>query len=256
MAELSDAAEKASEAATLGAEAVEEVVELARDHIKWMWGGLISGLVLGIGGGYLGTRRYLEVRYEKLAEKEISEMRVHFRERMVAREKKPDLSNLNKRVEELGYKDPPAPGEPNVQVDSEMAETPTSLTRNVFSGQDASDGWDYEVEKASRVEGGTYIIHKDEYGETDNNEVTLSYYGGDDILCDQDDHIIETPFSLVGDCLSHFGHGSNDRNVVYIRNEALDVDLEVVKSDKTYAEEVHGFKHEDPPRRKTPRRTE
>ena len=247
MAELSDAAELASEA-------VEEVVNVARNHIAWMWGGLLSGLAIGLGGGFLGTRRFLETKYEKIAEDEIEDMRDHFRQRLDARramDKKPDLKDLNEKAEELGYKDPPAPGEPNVHVDTDMAKESPSEIRTVFeSDTNSSEDWDYEVEKEGRAQGGIYVIHKDEYGETDNNEATLSYYGGDDILCDSNDHIIEVPERLVGDCLDKFGHGSNDRNVVYVRNETLDVDLEVIKSEKTYAEEVHGFKHEDPPRRR------
>jgi hypothetical protein len=112
------------------------------------------------------------------------------------------------------------------------------------------DDWDYDTEKALRTEGGTYVIHKDEVGDTEYAEMVLSYYAGDDVLCDEQDRIIDNPEKLVGNCLEKFGHGSNDRNVVHVRNEALAIDLEVIKSDKTYAEEVHGLKHEDPPRKR------
>jgi hypothetical protein len=45
--------------------------------------------------------------------------------------------------------------------------------------------------------------------------------------------------------LDRFGHGSNDPSIVYIRNDTLEIIYEVVKSPHYYAEEVHGFKHED-----------
>ena len=265
MAELSEAADKAGAAKRLAEAAAEDVVEVAKENISWSWAGWWAlGLTMGAGGGFYAARRYLEPKYEKIAEDEISQMREHFRERMVAREKKPDLGDLNKRISDLGYTgkkgpvvkptvpvNPPAPGEPNVQG------PPTSQAealRNVFSGTESPTEWDWEAEKALRTEGGTYVIHKDEYGETDNNETTLSYYAGDDVLCDQSDRIVDNQHSLVGDCLDKFGHGSHDRNVVYVRNEALALDMEVIKSDRTYAEEVHGFKHEDTTRKRVPRR--
>jgi hypothetical protein len=253
MAELAEAADKAGAAVRLAEAAAEDVAEVVHNHINWMWGGGVIGLGIGLGTGYFIAQTRLEEKYKKVAEDEIDQMREHFRERTVARERKPDLGDLNKRLDamsnDLGYSRPtkppvpvtplapPAPGEPNVSADD---------IKNVF---ETRDGWDWEIERAQRQNQDIYIIHRDEYGESDAEQTTLSYYGGDDVLCDENDHIVDNQVRLVGNCLDRFGHGSGDRNVVYVRNELLDIDLEVVKSDKTYAEEVHGFKHEDPPRR-------
>jgi hypothetical protein len=184
-------------------------------------------------------------------------MREHFRQRLVVRDSKPDLSDLNKKISDLEYKEyarehireqpePPAPGEPNVQAPE---------VHNVFeSVKDPITGWNYEVEVESRKNRDVYVIHQDEFGGMDHFEkVTLSYFGGDDVLCDVKDQIVDNQSNLVGDALDKFGHGSGDKNVVYVRNERMKIDLEVVKSEKTYAEEVHGFKHEYPSRRRTPR---
>jgi len=274
MAELSNAADKAGAAKRLAESAAEETVDVVkeeiRNHIQWMWGGWIVGLGMGAAGGFLAARRYLEPKYEKIAEDEISVMRDHFRKRMMVREDKPDLGDLNKKIADLGYGDtrvkptvpvdPPRAGEPNLNVsDTPVADTEKrdQIFRSVFeSDKEPSEAWDWEAEKALRKEGGIYVIHKDEFGETDNNEATLSYYAGDDVLCDQQDRIVDNQYALVADCLNKFGHGSHDRNVVYVRNEPLGIDMEVIKSDRTYAEEVHGFKHEDPPRKRVPHRRE
>jgi hypothetical protein len=269
MAELSNAADKAGAAKRLAESAAEEatevVVEEIRNHISWMWGGFTAGFSLGAVGGFFGAKKYLEPKYEKIAENEIDQMREHFRKRMMVREDKPDLGDLNEVIRKHDYKsepivrppvpvDPPAPGTPNVRNPSAASEKVADQLRNVFdTGKDPGTDWDWDVEKALRTQGGTYVIHKEEYGETDNNEVTLSYYAGDDVLCDQQDRIVDNQYSLVADCLNKFGHGSHDRNVVYVRNEELEIDMEVIKSDKTYAEEVHGFKHEDPPRKRVPK---
>ena len=44
---------------------------------------------------------------------------------------------------------------------------------------------------------------------------------------------------------SRFGHGSNDAAIVYIRNDQVEIIYEVVRSPISYAEEVHGFSHDD-----------
>lgn len=270
MAELSNAADKAGAAKRLAESATEEAVDVVkeeiRNHISWMWGGFAAGLGLGAVGGFFGAKKYLEPKYKNIAEDEIDQMREHFRKRMMVREDKPDLGDLNEVIRKHNYRgesvvrppvpvDPPAPGAPNVRDSAVPSDEVANQLRNVFeTGKDPGTDWDWDVEKALRKEGGTYVIHKDEYGETDNNEVTLSYYAGDDILCDQQDRIVDDQRRLVGDSLDKFGHGSHDRNVVYVRNEELEIDMEVIKSDKTYAEEVHGFKHEDPPRKRVPHR--
>lgn len=253
MAELDHAAE-------LATDAVDEAVSVARNHINWMWGGALAGFGIGFAAGYFVSMKRLETKYEKRAEDEIDKMRDHFRQRLVVREDKPELSDLNKRVAALGYREtkPPVP----VQEPGGLNTGPQEevVQRNVFQMDDTSksaeEGWDYEVELEARKGKEIYIIHQDEYGAEDNEEITLSYYGGDDILCDASDRIIDDQAKLVANCLDRFGHGSGDKNTVYVRNETLGIDLEVIKSDKTYAEEVHGFKHEDPPARRLPKRQE
>jgi hypothetical protein len=269
MAELSEAADKAGGAKRLAESAAEEVVDvakesIARNHVAWMWGGFFTGVALGGGIGYFATRRYLEPKYAEIAENEISDMRKHFAKRSMARKDKPPIDDLNKRVEDLRYREgrgpvvkpnvpvaPAPPGAPNEHVH----DTPNPAQhRNVFQADpSASEGWDYEVEKALREDKEIYVIHADEFGETDLNEAALTYYSGDDVLCDASDRIIDNQDRLVGEGLNKFGHGSGDKDVVFIRNETLAVDLEVTNTDKSYAEEVHGLKHEDPPRRKIPK---
>ena len=98
-----------------------------------------------------------------------------------------------------------------------------------------------------------YVIHKDEYfnNERDYEQITLTYFEGDDVLSDSNDTPIDDQDAMV--CLGNlgkFGHGSGDPNVVYVRNVELELEIEIVHSDGLYSEEVHGIpddelKHSD-----------
>jgi hypothetical protein len=170
----------------------------------------------------------------------------------VAKEVKPELSDLGRKARELGYTETVIESErpPGAPVTKESVEPPQ---QNIFEAQ-PKDVWDFSKEIASRDGKSLYIIHYDERGESGNEEVTLTYYAGDDVLCDAQDKVVEDVDKVVGEeNLDKFGHGSNDPVIVYVRNENLSIDIEVVKSEQTYAEEVHGFTHEDQPRRRRER---
>lgn len=245
MAELDHAAELAEEAA-------KEVVSVAHNHINWMWGGAVVGIGIGFGGGFAFANLRLRTKYEKIAEDEIGEMRDHFRKRLAVRDTKPDLSDLNRRVADLGYSEtvePPAPppGAPNVL-------TPPPTTQAPIVSPPDDPNWNWDEETTFRAHNKVYVLHRDEFGEGDYETTNLTYYAGDDVLADSSDRIIDDQRKLVGDTMDRFGHGSGDDGTVYVRNETLGIDMEVVRADKTYAEEVHGFKHEDPPRRRVDQR--
>lgn len=217
--------------------------------------GVLSAVGGFAAGGFFIDRR-LRKQYERIAEEEIDQMRDHFRARLFAKDEKPNLDELAKVVKEENYSsnadEPAPPGEPNAPAVPEEV-------RNVFEDQKPEDDWDWEAEKQLRdaQPERPFVIHIDEKGENDYDETTLTYYAGDDVLCSSDDTVIDNPDGIVGVInLDKFGHGSNDRNIVYVRNNNLAIDIEVVRSDKTYAEEVHGFKHEETPRRRRPRQDE
>jgi hypothetical protein len=106
------------------------------------------------------------------------------------------------------------------------------------------DGFDYGTEIASRTPGEPYVVSRDEFMEHEDdsfNQVTLTFYAGDNVLADDQDEVIFDVDDLVGeDNLNRFGHGSNDPNVVYIRNERLTLDIEVLQSHGEFAVEVLG----------------
>lgn len=257
------------------AEQAFDVAVAARGWTPREGGLLMAGAAVGlVGGALVGwglCEKKLRTKYEQIAEDEIDQMREHFRARLVAREEKPDLAQLTDKAEDLGYGTPnrvevPRPDKPAVidrvpedgQASKKLAEVIAkehATSKNIFEEAAVVDDWDYEIEQASRSPEKPYVIHVDERHEHGYTESTFTFYEGDNVVCDERDSIVDAVEEILGeDNLSKFGHGSGDRNVVYIRNDALGVEVEVCRSQQSYAEEVHGLKHSDyePHRRREP----
>jgi hypothetical protein len=114
---------------------------------------------------------------------------------------------------------------------------------NIFTNE-GTINWDYEEEKENRSMDKPYILHQDEYfaKETEYSQSTLTYYSGDDILVDEQEVPIYNYKAVVGDL--QFGHGSDDPNVVYVRNDKLSGEYEVIKDSGLYEIEVLGNEYE------------
>lgn len=82
-----------------------------------------------------------------------------------------------------------------------------------------------------------YIIQPREYGEFEDYElVSLTYYEGDKVLTDDMDEIIDDADDIVGcDFSSHFGEREEDPDSVYIRNDRLKCDYEILLDVRAYS---------------------
>jgi hypothetical protein len=116
--------------------------------------------------------------------------------------------------------------------------TPVTKTTNIFSSGEENASFQDEVN--ARDPDAPYIITHVENmeNETGFDQVTVTYYEGDDVLADERDDVIEDHDSVIGKHNLKFGHRSGDKNVVYIRNEVLRIDYEVLRSIGSYAKEV------------------
>lgn len=139
-------------------------------------------------------------------------------------------------------------------------EVPEMGTRHVIFPEEENDpNWNFAEEMKTRSSETPYVIHRTEYeqGEAGYSQSTLTYYAGDDILTDDHDVPIYNKEYLTGEL--KFGHGSEDPNIVYVRNERLDADYEVLLDHGYYQVEILGeeienaLNHEkDPPRKFRP----
>jgi hypothetical protein len=237
------------------------------------------GLGVAVGaaiGGFVGFRvayARAEEKYSKFAAEEIAEMRDHYYAKEVARENAEEKGELETIVRERGYapepdedatRPPMAVTPPEAVVDraAEVAESedevageppdepvddaPEPVTRNVFrDNEPPEDVWDWHKERAQRSPLRPYVIHLEERDDAEPySGVTYTYYEADDVVCNERDEVLDEAERerIIGEAnLSKFGHGSDDRNIVYVRNDQLEMDMEIIRSPNSYAEEVHGF---------------
>jgi hypothetical protein len=235
------------EAATIAEEAV-DILEKSpfqltrRQHrIRLLVVGAVAG---GLGGAasYYICNRKLKTKYEKLAAQEIEEAKKFYN----VLHKNGKLSTPEKAVDEL------IPSPEVVEAAGALltyqgknASEPTEVEVNVFTESKVDDNFDYEEEMKSRTPELPYIISHDEFVENETNfsQSSITYYEGDGALADERDQEIPFVDPVIGEGNLRFGHGSGDSRVVYIRNERLSAEYEVLKSDGKYAHEVLGLEH-------------
>ena len=126
-------------------------------------------------------------------------------------------------------------------LDVEEVENAHTHTQNVF---DNDDVWDWEAELSTRSPDIPYVIHVEEWetNEVGLEQITLTYYMGDDIVTDDHDVPVYRPDNVIGKGVRDlFGHGSQDKNVVYIRNETNGCEYEILKDNGSYEVEVIGL---------------
>ena len=78
------------------------------------------------------------------------------------------------------------------------------------------------------------------------SQVTYTYYAIDDVLVDEEnDHPLPHADIVVGLDNLQFGHGTDDDNVVFVRNDKLEIDMEICRLNKSFEEEVLGIEPHD-----------
>jgi hypothetical protein len=132
-------------------------------------------------------------------------------------------------------------------VDAELSQ----VSKNVFTNYANNSTWDADAEEAKRDPSMPYVISYDEFFENqvEYEQTQLTYFAEDGVLADTTDKPVDE--SLVNpDNLEKFGHGSRDPNIVYVRNEARELDFEISYAEGKYADQVMGFiQHDDGPRK-------
>lgn len=245
------AAETVGDAVSAVAEKLIPVETYVRTGKEWIVIGVGVGLTVGFGAGYAVAKRRLETKYDKLAQTEIDEAREYYRAAKAATEarlKEP----IEEVVEYLGYikKSEGKPEEVIAAVVKEAAKegAQEAVEETVVVQDNSSDWvWDQALEEKMRDDrkGFPYVICLDEWGEKNHEGYEQScwtWYYEDEVLADERDEVVDNVDELIGlNNLNRFGHGTDSRDIVLIRNEALSMEYEISRSQGKYSEEVHGF---------------
>lgn len=194
--------------------------------------------VLGAAAGSLATWKLIEKKYKDIAQEEIDSVKDTFSkmkkneypdkledypdfeefddsddveeepksEQKIDRNNKPDIVEYAKILSETGY-------------------------TNYAERQDKKEKKGVEPVEDERP----YVISPDEFGEKDGYEnVTLTYYA-DGVLTDYFDNVISNIDEVVGfDSLDHFGEYEDD--VVFVRNEKMETDYEILRDLRDFNE--------------------
>lgn len=259
-------------------EAVPEVlheVEVVKNNPYILAGVALVAATTGIAVGYKVAEKRLTLKFNEHFDEQMEKTRQHYERRIEDLEgaehiekpepveewvhpEKPDAEEqrlLNKYSGAEISKD--SNGNLVVRTDTvaedaegNEVETKTE-TRNIFVDGRPIEEFDYEEEMKKRSKDAPYVISEDEFMENseDFTQLQMTYYGGDDILADEQERTIDAVDELIGnENLARFGHGSKDKNLVYVRNEAKQTEYEIAYSPGKYSVEVLGLDEDESPR--------
>lgn len=211
----------------------------------------VSALSGGL-AGYIYAMKTLDKAYSDLANQEIADAKVFYAKLHKKEQFADPISALEETVREHIMEATPPPPEEEIVEAIEVIEEAAEEVTNIFEIGEESD-FDLEAEIRMRKPDRPYLITEAEHLENPNEyeQSTLTFYEGDDVLTDSRDKPIPEPDKIVGDDnLLRFGVGTDDPNIVYVRNERLKMDFEVLRSTGKYTTEVLGFiEHSDSDRR-------
>lgn len=172
----------------------------------------------GAGIGSAVTYKVLKTKYEKLIQEEIDSVKEAFGR---------DISGGSIENEEEETE------EDHIDEDIETAKYVISqngyATESTEKEEKSEEGKEVEDSKP-------YVISPAEFGECDYGVISLEYYT-DGVVVDSYGDIIENTDELLGDDFAaHFGDYEEDPDTVYVRNDGLEVDYEILKNYGPYSE--------------------
>lgn len=214
---------------------------------------VVSAFIAGglVGGGvvYAVTKN----KYRKLAEEEIASVKAEYKRRENVSVKvdtaqfkdsiKVSKNNIDEiinssyeaKLANLGYAD---------KADLETEGLPTNFDLNEDDEDVVDDPaeWERDFEKP-------YVInisefHTEHLDDPKWEKVSLTYYDGpkDDVLASEDGQSITDVEGIIGLAnMAHFGVGSDDENILYVRNENIETDFEITRVQGSYTQLALGI---------------
>ena len=235
---------------------LEEVAQATRAldtrALGFFTGGMFVGGAIGFYFGYRFNKEKLRLEAFNESQEEVEAIRETYRRKELVLDK-PELEQI---IEERGYSvgvERPLPA-PVPVLDLEalrarpeeppVIETPTAI---VQAGKNKDTGWNYKTELSNRTPNAPYIIHQDEHQQSEHGyeQVEYIYWDGDGVLTDSDNQPLLDSRGIVGPENLKWGHGSDDANVVYVRNDTLELEMSITRDPRSWEEQEGNLDAED-----------
>lgn len=215
--------------------------------------GVVGGLAVGGGSGYLIAQKHLAAKYEAQVLNEINSVKATYdklsKELIANAQKEP----LREAVEELlpaaerefqDYREKVAE-----YAAEEMLDVVVGAITESDIGEDGMDHATYNIfkEEQKRLDerdpNKPYLIGIEEYSDPPSgyDSLTVNYYPDDNILVDERDIAIDLVEETVGEWnLTQFGVNGDETHIIYVRNERVQADFEIVRHEGSFAEAAFG----------------
>jgi hypothetical protein len=225
------------------AENLEEAAAATRNidsrAVGYFLGGICVGVAIGFYFGYRWNKEKIRAEAFKESEEEVSKMKDYYQQKTMVAIPKPSVDDL---VAEKGY------------LVTEVEERPLKPPVPIIESLTVTDeirihergGWDFPTELRQRDPELPYVIHQNEFNEENNNysQVTYTYYAIDDVLTGEDGRPLPHADMIVGQDNLKWGHGSDDIDVVFVRNDKLELEMEICRLHSSYEEDVLGLEND------------
>ena len=183
---------------------------------------------IGAAIGSFVTWKIVKTKYKRIADEEINSVKEVFARRYSEKmnKEKPN-ENTNKASLTLDETEKNANIQDDIDAYNELLDKLNYANIDVDSLIAKKGG--------STVTDGPFVISPDEFGEDPNYQtVSLTLYE-DGVLTDDYDDIVVDVDDLIGeDSLTHFGEYEDDS--VFVRNESMQTDFEILRDLRTYSE--------------------
>lgn len=224
-------------------------------------GAAVAGIAAGFAAGWFGRGAKEKNAFEERVKAEVDQVQEYYKSKYAAdvnRLAKAKIAEARDVVEdEDGGIEMAVTHEPEVVEEAEkiiqkmnysqiskkeettVKEVREVPDRNIFDNPPEVDPEDI------RTPDRPYIITVDEFmvNEDERDQISLVFYDEDGVLVDERDSPITDIAGTVGlDSLTKFGHKSGDKKIVYVRNEKLGAEYEIVLDGRSYSEVVLGIK--------------
>lgn len=203
----------------------------------------IINLIIFTAGAAIGsavTWKFLKDKYEKIVQEEIKSVKEVFSDRFSDSNEETSSEESDDEMEE-----DPLSDYRKINWDDLEDLDPSELEEEEYQADEA-DKADYEHLANIYKEGGAdnmptseprepYVIEPIEFGELDDYKTFELTYYEDGILEDEDYDIVKNPEEILGPyALGSFGEYEDDS--VFVRNERLRADFQILKDYRTYDE--------------------